>query len=333
MLWTVAACQSVSFVLSWPLWQVHTSPPMLPAVPLPQMDLGVPLLVSLVAVVARPAIGVPVHSALLAYAILIDQTRLQPGFISLAILLWGCLPGHRAIMLARVHLIALWLFSGVNKLLSPGFMGDTAQWMLEPYAAKPPAWLHDNAGYLVVGAEMGLGILALFPPTRKLVGVLAAVVHLNILFVLSPWGHNWNTVVWPWNVALAISGLCLIAPWREGVIESLRRCGRIAGLGLVGLILMPAGFYLLIVDAYLSHNLYTSNTPDATVCNARNRCDNDRLTEASLKAFNVPLPPEHRLIESSFVQGCRRGDRLTIKDSRLVARWLGHDRVTIRCQR
>ena len=333
LLWTVAACQSISFALSWPLWQVHTSPPMLPAVPLPQVNLGVPLQLSLVAAVVRPRVGVPLHSLLLSYAMLVDQTRIQPEFISLALLLWGCLPGYRAKMLARAHLISLWIFSGLNKLLSPGFMTGTAQWMLGVYLPAPPTWLHDNAGYVVVIAEAGLGILSLFPATRKLAGVLAVVVHLNILFVLSPWGHNWNTVVWPWNAALAISGLCLIAPWREGMIESLRRCGRIVGAGLVGLMVMPAGFYLLIVDAYVAHNLYTSNTPEATVCDARDRCDNDRLTDASRRAFNVPLPPEHRIFEASFARTCRRGDRLTIRDSRLVARWLGRDRVTIRCRR
>ena len=202
---------------------------MLPAVPLPQVNLGLPLLLSLVAVVARPAVGVPLHSVLLAYAMLIDQTRIQPGFISLAILLWGCLPSHRAMMLARVHLISLWLFSGLNKLLSPEFMTETAPWMLRAYLADAPTWLQGNAGFVVIVAEASLGILALFPRTRKLVGVLACLVHLNILFVLSPWGRDWNAVVWPWNAALAVSGFCLIAPWRDGMIESLRRCGRIVG--------------------------------------------------------------------------------------------------------
>ena len=302
---------------------------MLPAVPLPQVNLGLPLLLSLVAVVARPAVGVPLHSVLLAYAMLIDQTRIQPGFISLAILLWGCLPSHRAMMLARVDLIALWLYLRSEQAAEPGFMTETAPWMLRAYLADAPTWLQGNAGFVVIVAEASLGVLALFPRTRKLVGVLACLVHLNILFVLSPWGRDWNAVVWPWNAALAVSGFCLIAPWREGMIESLRRCGRIVGSRLVGLLLMPAGFYLLIVDAYLSHNLYTSNTPEATVCDARNRCDEDGLTEESWKAFNVPLPPQHRIFESSFAQTCRRGDRLTIRDSRLVARWLGLNRVRI----
>lgn len=331
LLWTVAACQALSFAISWPLWQIHASPPMLPAVPLPQINLGVPLQVSLIAAVMRPTVGVPAHAVLLGYAMLVDQTRLQPEFISLALLLWGCLPSHRATMLARAHLISLWIFSGLNKLLSPGFMSGTAQWMLSAYLQSPPVWLRDNVGFVVVIAEMSLGVLAIFPRTRKAVGILACIVHLNILLVLSPWGHDWNEVVWPWNVALAVAGLCLIAPWREGLPESIRRSGRSVGVGLVGLMVLPAGFYLLVVDAYVAHNLYTSNTPQAMVCDARNRCDTGGLTGASWQAFNVPLPPEHRIFRASFAQTCRQGDRLVVTDSRVVARWLGRDVVTTLC--
>jgi uncharacterized membrane protein YphA (DoxX/SURF4 family) len=331
LLWVVAACQAISLVISWPLWQVHTFPPMLPALPLPTVDLGVPLQVSLIAAVARPGVGVPLHALLLGYAILIDQTRLQPEFVSLALLLWGCLPSHRAMMLARVHLISLWLFSGLNKLLSTRFMSSTAQWMLDAYPPVAPDWLRDHVGFIVVIAEMSLGILAIFPSTRRLVGVLAAVVHLNILLVLSPWGNDWNEVVWPWNAALAVAGFCLIAPWQEGLLESIRRCGRFASAGLVGLMVMPVGFYLLIVDAYLAHNLYTSNTPDEMVCDARNRCDSGGMVGASWRAFNVPLPPEHRIFAARFAQTCTPGDRLIITDSRALARWLGRDRVTVPC--
>jgi hypothetical protein len=304
---------------------------MLPAIPLPAVDLGVPLQISLVAVVTRPRIGVPLHTALLAYATLADQTRLQPEFISLALLLWGCLPDYRAMMLARSHLISLWCFSGLNKLLSPEFMNRTAQWMLEAYQPEAPLWLHANFGYVVVIAEASLGILAIFPQTRKLLGILAVIVHANILFVLSPFGHDWNQVVWPWNVALAASGFCLIANWRESLNESLRRCGRAVRIGLILLMVVPAGFYLLITDAYVAHNLYSSNTPSETVCNGQNRCATGVLALSAWKAFNVPLPPEHRLFESYFLQICRAGDRLTVKDSRLLARWLGRDQVTPPC--
>ena len=331
LLWIVAACQSISLMISWPLWQIHTSPPMLPAAPLPNVNFGMPLQASLVAAVVRPSVGVPLHTLLLAYAMLVDQTRLQPEFISLALLLWGCLPSHRAMMLARAHLISLWIFSGLNKLLSPWFMNGTAQWMLSAYVTGAPFWLRDNFGFVVVVAEASLGILSLFPQTRRFVGILALVVHFNILLVLSPFGKNWNHVVWPWNVALAISGFVLISSWRKGIVESLQQCGHVVFIGLVFLMLMPMGFYLLVVDAYVAHNLYTSNTAHEIVCNAQNRCNAGGLTQTSWRAFNVPLPPEHRLFESYFAQTCQPGDHLTVLDSRMLARWLGRDRLTTAC--
>jgi hypothetical protein len=138
-------------------------------------------------------------------------------------------------------------------------------------------------------------------------------------------------VVWPWNLALAAAGYCLISNWQEGLFESLRRCGRVVGSGLIILMLSPAGFYLLIVDAYVAHNLYTGNTPVEMVCTAPNRCNTGGLTLSSWRAFNVPLPPEHRVFESYFFQICKPGEQLTVMDSRLVARWLGRDRLTVNC--
>src|SRR5262245_15652377 len=46
--WLVVGCQAATLLITWPLWQVHASPPMLPALPLPAFDLGPLLLLSLV---------------------------------------------------------------------------------------------------------------------------------------------------------------------------------------------------------------------------------------------------------------------------------------------
>lgn len=329
--WLVVACQAAGILMSWPLWQVHASPPMLPLLTLPALDLGVVLLLTLLLAGVRPLWGALAHTVVLGYAMLIDQTRIQPEFISLAFVLWGTAPSENARMMARFHLVSLWFFSGFNKLFSSGFMHGTAQWMLGAYGSGYPAWFRDNFGYAIVLAECGVAILALMPATRKLAAVLVFLLHANIFYVLSPWGRSWNEVVWPWNIALAFSGFALIAPWQGNPVASALRCHRAVCVAGLVIALAPIGFYFMLVDAYLAHNLYTSNTPREIVCDADNRCQSGIYTAATWSAFKVPIPPEHRVFESYFQQTCQPGERLIVEDLRWWAAWRGMRQRQVPC--
>jgi len=303
---------------------------MLPALPLPPLDLHLPLLASLALVVVAPLPGVAAHTLLLLYAVLTDQTRLQPEVVSLALLLWGTLPSPDARMFGRAHLVSLWLYAGLNKLLSPAFLHGTAQWILAGLVHAPPPWLLANVGYLLAAAEIGTGLLALAPHTRLLAGCAALALHLGILADLSPLGHDWNSAVWPWNVALALSGFALITPWREGPLTSLRQCRRATRLVVALLLLAPAGFYVGVTDAYLAHNLYTSNTASARVECPRG-CRPGQQPDDTWQAFNVPFPPEPRLFEQAFRLTCRPGDRLTLTDPRWWLRLHGQGQRRLTC--
>jgi hypothetical protein len=307
--WFVVVCQAATLLITWPLWQVRSLPPMLPALPLPYFDMGAVLLVSLALILVRPKIGIVLHTALMAYAVLIDQTRLQPEIVSLIFLLWGTLPDPNLKTLARAHLIALWCFAGLNKLLSPAFMNSGAQWMLTGLIPAPPSWLRDNFGFVIVAAESGTGLLAIFPRTRKLAGLMALGLHLGILLDLSPLGHNWNQSVWPWNAALAFAGLALIAPWHESLPRTLKDSRWFVRVLAIYLLVAPVGFYFGVTDAYLAHNLYSSNIPSASTSGSLN-------PGVTWTAFNVPLPPEHRLFEQFFYRSCHSGNSMVIYDSR-----------------
>lgn len=306
--WLLVGCQAVTVLVTWPLWQVRALPPMLPALPLPAVDMGWLLLASLVVILIRPQVGLILNTGLFVYAMLIDQTRLQPEVVSLLLLTWGTLPNANALAVGRGHLIALWIWAGANKLLSPLFMQSTAQWMLRGLLPNAPDWLMLNAGYVVGGTELAVGVLAVFPRTRKLAGVLAFGLHIGILLTLSPLAHNYNSAVWAWNLGLAFAGLALIFSWREPVHISLKACRRPVIVAVVFLLLSPLGFYVGVMDAYLSHNLYSSNIPKAetTVLDPHITWD----------LLNVPLPPERRLFESFFQQTCKTGDVMSIRDTR-----------------
>jgi hypothetical protein len=310
----VVACQAATIWITWPLWQVHDAPPMLPALPLPAVDLGGFLLGSLLLVLIAPVPGLTLQTLLLLYAVLIDQTRLQPEIVSLLFLRWGTLSSPTAKAFARVHLLTLWLFAGFHKLLSPVFLATIGPALVTGLPLGMPPWLVAHGGYLIAGTELATGLLAVPVRTRRVAAVLACALHLGILLDLSPLGLNTNDAVWPWNVALAGAGFALIAPWQDSLGASLRRCQRVARPLLVGLVVAPLGFYVGLTDAYLAHNLYSANVAEAVItCPG---CQPYQLATVTMEAFHVPMPPEHRLFEQYFGLTCRPGDQLYIADSR-----------------
>lgn len=62
---------------------------------------------------------------------------------------------------------------------------------------------HPQFGYTVGIIEALAGLALLFKPSRKPAAVTILVMHLFILISLGPFGHNWNHVVWPWNICFA----------------------------------------------------------------------------------------------------------------------------------
>jgi hypothetical protein len=99
---------------------------------------------------------------------------------------------------------------------------------------------------------------------------------------------------------------------------------------LVLLVVGPLGFYVGITDAYLAHNLYSANTPRAVVHCPRG-CLPDQQPGATWTVFEVPLPPEHRLLEQYFARTCRPGDVMIITDSRWWFAWRGLDQRRLEC--
>jgi hypothetical protein len=328
--WLVAACEAATVLITWPLWQVRDTPPMLPLLPLPQFDLGPLLLITLVLVLVRAKLGVGLHTAVLAYAMATDQTRIQPEVVSLTLLLWATLDYAGALAIGRAHLVALWCWAGVNKLLSPDFFDSTAPWMLAGLTANPPGWLKYGFGHGVALAELATGVLALVPRTRRLAAVAALILHAGILLVLSPYGQHYNEAIWPWNVALALSGFALIAPWRGSPWRMFLETQRALRTLIALLVVSPAGFYFGVTDAYLAHNLYSSNTASAMRCRSPapaafgvgvDRVCRGRVeTDETYKAFRVPIPPEPRLYVAYFDKTCQSGEQLVIQHHRRGAR-------------
>ncbi|HYN65164.1 MAG TPA: hypothetical protein VES36_11225, partial [Candidatus Limnocylindrales bacterium] len=288
--WTLVAAQAATVVLTWPLWQARTEPPNLPALPgLPAPDLGWLVLGTLALVLLVPRWGILVHSLVLAFAMGLDQLRIQPEFVSLALLMWATWPGSTerasdgwAVLMARSHLVALYLWAGVHKLLSADYVFSASRFWQRTVSglgegpAAAMAW-----GVAVF--EVGLGLLVLWPAARRRAGWLAGAMHFMIFLSLSPLGRGRNEAVWPWNLALAVAAPLLITSW-SGSWRTQVRDSRPVALALAALILLsPALYYLGRLDAYLAHCLYSVNVPVAVLATAEQRAQLAAAGETKLR--------------------------------------------------
>jgi hypothetical protein len=309
----VAAAIIVSVCITWPMWGPRDRPIVLPVTPLPQVTLGPVLIAACLLALVAPRLGSMVVTILFAYGMATDQTRMQPEFFSLPLLLWGSVPSAGARLIGRVSLISLWFFAGFHKLLSPDFLHDAGPRLV---MALPISLAPGIVPFAVVGIaafEIGTAVLAIMPATRRLAAWSALALHAGILFTFSLFAESRNVAVWPWNITVACSGFALIAPWKTAPLASLRAVPVVPRLLAVLIAVAPAGYYLGIVDAYPAYHLYSAGTPSATVyCPAGCRPEQD--LNASWYDFNVPLPPEPRIFEAAFLATCSSGDVLRIVD-------------------
>ena len=323
----LVAGEAATVLVTWPLWQARSSPPNLPLLPgLPALDTGAALLAALLLVLLVPRWGLPLHAVVLAAAMALDQLRIQPQLVSFALLLCATGPVREpagddglGALVARCHLVALYLWAGLHKLLSAEYADSAARFWQRaaPGLGPGPA----RAAALGVAVfEVGLALAVAWPVTRRRAGWLAGAMHLVIFLSLSPLGRGRNEAVWPWNLALAVAAPLLLTSWRA----TWHARPAAAALALV-LLLSPALYYAGRLDAYLSWCLYSNNVPIAVFVPSEQReqlaaagATTLRLPDlnATIRELHVPFPPAHRLFEQYFARVARPGDELHVYDPR-----------------
>lgn len=355
--------QALAIGLTWHLWQVRTADRDAPNLPLidagwvdsVQFGFGWPLLVSLLLAVAWPMVGVVLHCGLLLLAIGMDQMRIQPEFVSVAILLVGTLPGRGPKLFAQCHLIALWFWAGLHKLLSVDYLFDSGPQMWTDTMGDMPRTAAVGLAIFTAVFELALGLLALYPHAWRFVPWLAALLHLGILMSLIV--QRWNPAVWPWNVALIVAAAGLFGNETTAARQTNDDTGcwkawswkAAAAIAL----LHPGLYYLGLADAYLSWCVYSSNQPVATqyaaltdfrvddmihagkpmeaakLSDVLDQVVGDELAFKHYASINVPFSPAPRLYAQYFRRVGQPGEMLVIHDPRLIAAWRQRDRIVL----
>lgn len=301
LLCLVVGCQFVTVLITWPVWNVRTDSVNLPLLPLPAVSFGIPFIVSLFAALIWPSRGVLAHAVVYLLACIWDQYRVQPQVISLIVLMFACV-SQQGLWFGRWYLVAMWLWAGIHKFLSPDWFGWSS-WVFLNEIGLPADPLHIYFAALVAAAEVALSLLAIFAPRRAAVPCL--IMHIAILLLLSPLVRNFNPSVWPWNFASGVVGWWILRQQAEVTVTRWHYAT------IAALLIVPTGFYADLVNPHLSFVLYSGNMPTALHI----RHDGARRLDG-WAGLTVPFPDSPRLFIQFFEQTAAPSEKLVISDTR-----------------
>ena len=192
---------------------------------------------------------------------------------------------------------AIYMWSGIHKF-NVYFQEDTLAWMLEPfYREMLPAWI----AWGIALFEIGMGIAILLPRFRKLGLVAVLLFHLAILMCLGPLGHDWNRVVWPWNITMPLFVWMLVTDNELFIdlrwIEYLRKSYLTIAI-LILFILMPAFNWVDRWPEPLSFKMYAGNNPEGILYFAKpdTACFPESVYLLILPPQNNEASAKHRLV-------------------------------------
>jgi hypothetical protein len=284
---TIVVAFCTGLVLSAHLW---IGPRTYPAAPvfaaLPTLD-GVAaqalfaalfMLAAAILVVPQPRPFIVAFLAIMAVFCLLDQTRWQPwvfqySFLlaTLALFSWkrDDVAGQaRALNVARLVVASTYIWSGLQKL-NPNFIDGEFPWIVEPITRAVPVMggpFH-VFGMAVPFVQAAFGIGLMTRRFRRVSLILAVAMHVFILAMFGPAGHNWNEVVWPWTAAMAVFDIVLFAGadevsareivWGEASIGHATAFALFAALPLLS--------FFNLWDSYLSAALYSGNLTEAQI--------------------------------------------------------------------
>jgi len=216
--------------------------------------------------------------------VLEDGLRMQPWFY-LHMVMIGLIAFEDKIGKPEVKTYLQWIvaavyfWGGFNKL-NIAFAWEIFPWFTEHLGIGQDYYLgmhnlhafempsKNNIAYIVPAFEILIAV-CLFIPGLRIAGILGSfITHAVSLFAIGPYGHNWNQIVWPWNVEMPI--LCLLLfysnekiPLRDFFTAQKNTFRmRTAKLVLFLFLLAPALSFFRFWDKGLSIYLYSGNTDE-----------------------------------------------------------------------
>jgi hypothetical protein len=199
-----------------------------------------------------------------------------------------------------------YVLSGIQKL-NPHFVREIVPWMAEPITSSE--LLIHGAAYSAPFVEIAIGIGLWVKRTRVIAIIGAVTIWAAVMWSIGPFGHDWNTVVWPWitiHTALAI----LIS---RHITASITIRGTVLHVYAALFLFLPLLSIANLWDAYLSASLYSGTIPQATITDNETK-ESVSLATWSYDELNVPPYPQPRVYRSIIRTLCEQTDHsLTLR--------------------
>lgn len=198
---------------------------------------------------------------------LADQTRFQPWLYQYLLILSALalpkkLSGSADSILNayRLMFVAIYFWSGLFKInwtyahmVFPWLAGNTIKTLLGVSGVESVAVMS------AVG-EMLIGLGLLFSRTRKVALWLCIFLHLGILLRLGPISYGWNSVIWPWNIAMILIAIFLFRRTPQVPAMDIAKPQNFFHWSIVLLCgVAPALSFVEMWDFYPSFHLYSGD--------------------------------------------------------------------------
>ena len=248
----------------------------LPVIPYPLDHICAGLLLALLCAIglaSRPRPYIFSFAALLVFLALLDQTRWQPWvYLYLFMLLsLGCFSWKQedisgqenTLNICRLIVVATYFYSGLQKMnLHFAAVGVASLFGVRVSRLLPLVHVWP---WLIAATEAAIAVALLTRKYRNLAVIYGISMHLFILFSCIVI-RRWNSVVWPWNVAMIAFLVLLFWNVQFSFVDiAWRNPIRFQKIILVLFGIMPLFSFFGLWDSYLSASLYSANVPEATV--------------------------------------------------------------------
>ncbi len=244
----------------------------------------------------------------------------------------------------RICIIGLYFWSGAHKI-SIAFVSSTIPWLLQPLLTEEIVNDFLALGLCVPFIEAMIALFLWTHRFRKVGVVLAVGMHVFILLSLGPLGHNYNEMIWPWNIVMCL--LVLLLFWKSEDSDGMRAVfqngiRRIHTVAILFFLILPSFHLVGLWDTYPSFSLYTPNPfgtlrmskdvrsefPDSlsSLIEEEPSFSTISLLHWSEHELGTPIYPEKRMYIGVFRKLCQRWPRAKMLDLVLIdrpKRWTG----------
>ena len=198
---------------------------------------------------------------------LLDYSRWQPWEYQylLMFMVFACSANNKQFLkLISILVCFTYIFSGLHKL-NGGFLyviWDTMilHNLLDIKYLNHNLYMH-YMGIAIPIIEIAIGIGLLIVRNKKYFIAAAIVMHLFIIYLLSPFGINYNEIVIPWNLVMLILVFILFYNTNINFFENIRPFRRLDFVTILLVCCLPILNFFNCWDHYLSFNLYSGKVP------------------------------------------------------------------------